>query len=186
MRSREERVDDLLALGTRSPLGVGLGGTAELAAGAAGELADGRLRPAEEPGDLVERVAEHVVEDEGGPLRGSQRVEHELHRAAHLVGEQRVGLGVDGHGLGDRLPTRRTLGRGARLPTSQPVEAQPCDDGGQPGRRVIDPSAWSRRNHASWTTSSASALAPRILVATAVSRARSVSNPVASISFTVP
>ena len=54
-----------------------------------------RLRGAlEDRRDVVEGHGEHVVQHEGQPLGGAQRVEHDEHREPDRVGEQRLLLGV--------------------------------------------------------------------------------------------
>ncbi len=64
------------------------------AARAARELAC-RGRGASDDGrDLVEPQIEQVVQHEGNPLGGGQRLEHYEHREAHRVGQERVALRV--------------------------------------------------------------------------------------------
>ena len=67
-RGGQERVDDLSLAGE---VGVGhRGGAPYAAAGPAGELAGGGGRAIDDRSDLVERHAEHVVQDEREPLGG--------------------------------------------------------------------------------------------------------------------
>jgi hypothetical protein len=75
------------------------------------------------------------VQDERRPLGRRQGVEDDLHRVIHPFGEQRLGLRVDWRGLGDG---RLCLGYRPGTPLAQMVQAQPGDDGCQPGGRVVD------------------------------------------------
>ena len=78
-------------------IGVGRSyvGVSDPAPGAAGELTRRLGGPLDHRSDLIERQLEHVVEDEGKPLRGRQRVEHDEEREAHRVGEQYLLLGME-------------------------------------------------------------------------------------------
>jgi hypothetical protein len=74
------------------------------------------------------------VEHECRSLGRRQGVENDLHRPAHPVGEQRVGLRVHRYRAGG------CLGLGFRSGTSlaEVVQAQPGYDGRQPGGQVVD------------------------------------------------
>ena len=106
----------------------------QLVSGAAGQLASRGFRPPEESADVVERVAEHVVEDERHPFGGSQRVHNHLHRSADLVGEHRILRRIDRWRAGWRA--RLDLGSG-RSP-AKVIQAQARDNSGQPGRQRVD------------------------------------------------
>ena len=91
-RRRKEGVDD-------DPLAVevdvGYGRTLDAAPGPARELPRRRRRPADDRGDLVERHGEHVVQHEGDPFGGRQRVEDDEHREPDRVAQQGFLLGID-------------------------------------------------------------------------------------------
>ncbi len=99
---RQKRVDDhsLAAAigavrGTRSM---------QAAACAAGELPRGNGGTFHDRSDLVERHREHVVQNKGEALGGSQLVEYDQQRGSDRVGEQRFILGVGTRGaVCDRL-----------------------------------------------------------------------------------
>jgi len=118
-------------------------GAAHPAAGAARELPR-RLRAAvDDLGDLVERDREHVVEDEGEPLGGRQRLEHDEQRESDRVGKQPfllgVALGIDADDRVGEPGIGRLFTRGAARP--QDIEADACDDRRQPARKVLDRAA---------------------------------------------
>ena len=114
---------------------LGRSGGADLAAGPAGDLAAVVLRLADGGGDLRERLAEHVGEQEHGPLGGRERVEHdeeaERQRFGDLGGGGRIAVGA--------VPPARAA-RDRRSPRGgatrrEPVERQPGRHGGQPRGR---------------------------------------------------
>ena len=91
-------------------------------------------------GDLLERHAEHVVQDEGEALGGGQRLEHDEQGEPDRVGQ----LGLVGRvgvlaGADDRLGQRRAhevlAPRAAR---AQHVQAHAADDRRQPAAQVVD------------------------------------------------
>jgi hypothetical protein len=111
----------------------------EPAAGTGGELARGVGGAVERDSDLLEREAEHVVQHEGEPLGGRQRLQHDQQRDADPVAERgQLGRVAE---VGDRLVLP-----GQHLPRPLPgparalqlVEADPRDDGRQPGVEVLD------------------------------------------------
>lgn len=110
--------------------------TLHLAPGPARQLAHRGSGPAEDGTDLVEAVAEDVVQHERGALGGRQGVEHDLHSPADLIGGHGVALRVARFDLSSCLDPG--LGCVASATLAQRVQAQPGDDRRQPGRRVID------------------------------------------------
>ena len=136
-RRRQEGVDD-------DPLAVevdvGHGRALDAATGAARELPRRRRRPADDRRDLVERHGEHVVQHEGDPFGGRQRVEDDEHREPDRVAQQGFLLGID--------PVLRTQDRirevglerrlAARPARPQHVEADATDDRRQPRPQVVD------------------------------------------------
>jgi len=56
---------------------AGTGGAADPTAGATRQLPRGGRRALDDRGDVVERHTKHIVENEGDPLGGRQRVEDE-------------------------------------------------------------------------------------------------------------
>jgi hypothetical protein len=132
---RDEGVDDPALAGQ---IGIGHGLLAlHAAARTACELARRLGRAIDDPGDLVERNREHVMEHERKPLRGAQRIEHDEQRRTDRLGEHRLALDivVVGHRLGN---LRRDRLLAARLARAQHVEADTCDDGRQPAAEVLD------------------------------------------------
>ena len=127
-------VDDAVGLGARGLRRHGLRHALHLASRPARQLAHRSTRAPHDSTDLVEPVTEDIVQDERGSFGRHQRVEDDLHRVAHPVGQQRVGFRVYRCGVGG------CLGLGHRSGTSlaQLVKAQPRDDGRQPGRQVLD------------------------------------------------
>ena len=117
------------------------GGALDAAAGAAGELARGGRGAVDQRADLVEGHGEHVVQDEGEPLGGRERLEHDQQGEPDRVGEQRLVLGVDGVGAVDQrvgdahLLQRRLAPRRAR---AQHVQRHARDDRRQPAAEVLD------------------------------------------------
>jgi len=88
----------------------------------------------EDGGDPVERHAERVVQHEGEPFGGAERVQDHEQGDAHGVGEHRLLLGV---GIaGGRRFVERDLAAGRA--GAQHVQADPGDDGGEPRPLIAD------------------------------------------------
>jgi hypothetical protein len=123
----EERVD-------RDPLHRQAGGrhrgVLHPPASPAGQLPGGRGRAADDPGDVLERHREHVVQDEREPLGRCQRPQHHQHREPDLVREYGLLLGIVG---GDQFHVE-----GFVPPGPQHVQADPRRDRGQPPAEVLD------------------------------------------------
>jgi hypothetical protein len=136
------------------------------AAGAARELPRRGWGALDDRRDLIEWHGEDVVEDEGEPLGGSERVEDDEQRQPDRVGEQRLLLGVDAVlGADDRVGhvrAERLLGPGARdLMVFRHTRATIVVS--QPRRFSMPPlSARLTRSQVSWTASSASLSEPSI------------------------
>jgi hypothetical protein len=91
----EERRHDGAVLLARDPVRGWFWCALDLAAGSAGQLTHGRSRASQHHADLVEWVAEDVVQDECRSFGRGKGVEHDLHRRSHLLGDQHVGLGIN-------------------------------------------------------------------------------------------
>ena len=74
------------------------------------------------------------MQHERRSLGRRQGVEDDLHRPAHRLGQQRVGLRVDR----SRVGTCLGLGLGPGPALAQVVQAQPRHDRRQPGGQVVD------------------------------------------------
>ena len=165
-RGREEGVDDLPLAHRIGVRGIDAGGAAHPSAGPTRELPSGRGRAADDRGDLVERDAERVMQDERQPFRRRQRLEDDEEREAHRIGQEQFLLGIGGVGAGhDRfghVDPDRILAPG--LARSKRVKAQARDDRRQPAAEIVDLGRVARlmRNQASCTTSSASVRDPSI------------------------
>ena len=106
---------------------------------AACELTGRGRAPLDDRRDLLERHPEHVVQDEGEPLRRRQRVEHDEQREADRVGEQRLVLGAVRRQRDDRLrQLRADEVLATRAAGAQQVEADAGDDRRQPAAHVLD------------------------------------------------
>ena len=127
-----------------------------------------RLRRAvDDGGDLVERHAEDVVEDEGQPLRRRQRLEHDEQRQPDRVGDERLVLGVDAvRAVDDRIGEmvgERLLATCDVRDRSTFSETRPTTVVSQPPRfSIAAASVRLSRSHVSWTASSASLSEPSI------------------------
>ena len=135
----EERVDDAALLAQVRVRRRG--GALHAAARAAGELTRGGGGAVDHRPDLVERHGEHVVQDEGQPLGGGERLEHDQQREPDRVGEQRLVLRVDGVGavdqrVGEAHVLQRRLALGAAR--AQHVQRHARDDRRQPAAEVLD------------------------------------------------
>jgi hypothetical protein len=78
-------------------------------------------RPPEHLRHLGERHREHVVQDEGEPLGGRERVEHDQQRQADRVGEHRLVLRV----AGGALPAAPGVGHRAEQPVRHRPQVRP-------------------------------------------------------------
>ena len=91
--------------------------------------------------DLVERDAEHVMQDEREPLGGRERVEDDHQRHPDAVGEQRLVLGIARAVLeqGDDRLTRPLVDEilVARLASAEHVQADAADHRRQPRAHVV-------------------------------------------------
>ena len=123
------RFDDEAAAGVVGPHG---------APGPAGELAAGGRRAPDDLADRLERVLEHVVEDEDGALGRRQPFQDEVQGQADAVVERDPVGGVDGAVRRPVADRRLGLGRVAAI-GPQPVETEPADDDHQPSAHVVDP-----------------------------------------------
>ena len=139
-----ERTNDVKPVLSATPLGGAIGGSvgnlraAHPAASPARELAGGGGGAVDEGGDLLEGQVEQVVQHERESLSRRERIQHHQQREADRVGEDSL-VGRGGHiaaddRIGDVHP-RRVLRPGRAR--SQPVEADPGDDGGQPSARIV-------------------------------------------------
>jgi hypothetical protein len=133
----QEGIRDLPLL---ARVGVRHGSLPDAAPGPAGEF-PGRLRRAvHDQGDLLERDVEDVVQDEGEPLGGGQRLEHNQQGHADRVGQDGLlfrtfGLVGADHGFGQ--PGAGVV-HAAGLARAEHVQADPPGHGGQPGPQVVD------------------------------------------------
>jgi hypothetical protein len=111
-------------------------------------LAARRRGAADDRGDLGERVAEHVVQDERDPLGRGHRLEDDQERHVYrLVEGDPVGR------VGDGPLRRQRLGQpfaDVALPPGpgrpELVEADAAGDPGEPGARVVDGGLLGRRH----------------------------------------
>ena len=157
-RRGEEGVDDgPLAI----EIDVGHGRTLDPATGTARELPRRGRRPADDRGDLVERHGEDVVQHEGDPFGGRQRVEDDEHGEPDRVAQQGFLLGIDARPPGLRMGSGRWVSRDAsrrvRRDRSMLRQTRPTTVVSQ-ARRLSTSlvSVRLRRIQASWTASSAS------------------------------
>ena len=115
-------------------------------AGAAPRPRGGPARPAgarpagvasSDGGDLLEVVAEDVVQHERDALGGREALEHDQQREAEVLGDARA---LGGAGLfDDRLgQPRADVGLAPHARGAQRVQRQPRDRGGQPALEVAD------------------------------------------------
>jgi hypothetical protein len=112
----------------------------DAAAGTARELPHGGRRPADDPSDLAERHAEHVVQHEGHALGRPQGIEDGEKRKSERVTQERLLLGV-GSGLRthDRIRDVRVERRLTACPSrTEHVQAHAAHNGRQPSSKVFD------------------------------------------------
>ena len=109
------------------------------------ELAGVGLAGADDRRDLVVGVVEHLAQQERGPLLGREALEHDEEGQRQRVGE----LGLRGglilacdQRLGQPLADVRLAPGAGR---AQLIDAEAGDDGGDPGRRRVDPLAAGER-----------------------------------------
>jgi len=121
-------------LSARCPRRSRLRHALHLAPRPARQLAHSRTRAPHDRADLVERITEHIVQDERSPLGRRQGIEDDLHRVARLLSEQRVGLRVIRSMVVGHLGFDHQPGP----PFAKLVEAEPRHDGCEPGGQVID------------------------------------------------
>ena len=137
----QERVDDLPLLTERRR--IRRVRTPNAPARAGGELARRAGVAIDDRTDLVERDAEHVVQNEREPLGGRERIEDDHQRHPDAVGEQRLVLGIvlafpeQGDGRLSRPLVDEILA--PRLAGPQHVEADAADHRRQPRAHVLDP-----------------------------------------------
>ena len=114
--------------------------------------------------DLVERVAEHVVQDERDPLVGRQALEHDQQREARRPRPATARSSGSGSAprRSARAATVRRRPRAARARSAaRPARAARPSSSATPRRsRISSASTRCRRSHASCSTSSASARLP--------------------------
>ena len=131
---------------------------------AAGQLPGGLGRAVDQRRDLAEGHGEEVVQDEGQPLGGRQRLEHDQQRQGDGVGQLGLVRGVAG-GDDDRIGhvgLQRLLAPGPA--GAQHVQAHARQHRRQPRAEVLDSVrvAAAKRSQVSWTASSASLSEPSI------------------------
>src|SRR6202035_2780936 len=91
-RGREERLDDPALLAPA--VGLGVARAPDASPRSARELTRRRDASLDDRRDLLERHAEHVVQYDREPLGRRERLEHDEHREADRVGEERLLLGT--------------------------------------------------------------------------------------------
>lgn len=102
-------------------------------------LARGR-RSAHHGGDLLEGQFEHVMEDEGQSLSGSQGIEHDEERQADRVGKERLVLWSKfSRWADDRIGEMHLEGfLSPDISRAEHIEANAGDDRCQPSARILD------------------------------------------------
>ena len=138
-RGREEGIDHL-ALTRQVGIGSGDLGALDPAPGPAGELSRRLGRPIDHRRDLVERQLEHVMEDEGEPFGGGQRVEHDEKGQPDRVREQCLFLGLSRAVLADDGVGQVLLEEllAASVARAEHVQANARHDRRQPAVHVVD------------------------------------------------
>jgi hypothetical protein len=131
----QERVDDAALHGQ---VGVGAGCLEpDAAAGAAGQLPGGGRAAPQDLGDVLEREREDVVEDERQAF-GGVRVSRTTSKASPSVSARATSSAGSSPSSGTTRGSGSQVPRGPRVGSGGPqhVQADPADDGGEPGAQV--------------------------------------------------